>query len=299
MKVRYDENGIHFFDRETGANLLIDEFNVEPSLWAKSPRHVSFALTNSCDLRCEYCYAPKNKSELDFEKLKSWISELDQLGTLGVGFGGGEPTIYKNFVELCKFTCEQTNLAVSFTTHGHRISAELAEQLKGKVHFIRISMDGLDSTYERLRGRSFKKFLSAVSIIKGIAPFGINYVLNSDTINQMEEAIFFAQNLGAKEFLILPQINKNGNFNSDHLKFLQEFLKNYSGELPLRINENCIEGMPIANPFQDLNSFNSYAFVDAMGHLKRMSYEVSGVNISPGGIFSGLQALQSYSTIKL
>ena len=86
MKVRYDENGIHFFDRITGTNLLVNEVCVDRSKWAKSPRHVSFALTNSCDLRCNYCYAPKNRAELELERLKSWIKHLDQNVSLGVGF---------------------------------------------------------------------------------------------------------------------------------------------------------------------------------------------------------------------
>ncbi|GAA4430653.1 hypothetical protein GCM10023091_00180 [Ravibacter arvi] len=293
MKVRYDENGIHFFDRRTGANLLIDELSVEPSQWAKSPRHVSFALTNSCDLRCGYCYAPKHRAELDFERLKSWITDIDRNGSLGVGFGGGEPTIYKDFVELCKYTSTQTSLSVSFTTHGHRVAASMAEQLSGHVHFIRVSMDGLGATYERLRGRSFEQFLSAISILRTIAPFGINYVLNADTVHELKEAIVYAQNLGAREFLILPEIDKNGGFHPSHLKYLRDFLTDYRGNLPLRINENCTDGMPVADPFKDLDPINAYAFVDARGILKRTSYELGGVDISQGNILYGLEIMRS------
>ena len=293
MKIRYDENGVHFFNRNTGANLLVDEINVLPSRWSKSPRHVSFALTNVCDLRCGYCYAPKNKSELDLNKLKSWIKELDQNGCLGIGFGGGEPTIYKNFVELCRYTSENTDLAVSFTTHGHRLRPFMAEQLNGYVHFIRVSMDGLSETYERLRGRSFEQFLSAISLAKMIAPFGINYVLNVDTLHELEAAIECAQQLGASEFLILPEINKTGASNSVHLRYLRDFLLEYKGDLPLRINQNCADGMPVANPFDDLDPLNAYAFVDARGFLRRTSYETGGVDISGSNIIKGLEIMRS------
>lgn len=296
MKVRYDQNGIHFFDRTTGANLLMDELSIEPSEWAKSPRHVSFALTNSCDLRCEYCYAPKHRAELDFERLKSWITEVDQNGSLGIGFGGGEPTIYKDFVELCEFTSLHTSLSVSFTTHGHRISVPMAKKLSGHVNFIRVSMDGLGMTYQRLRGRSFEQFLSAISIIKTIAPFGINYVLNTDTAPELGEAIDYAQNLGAQEFLILPELDKNGQFDGRHIQYLQDFILKYEGGLPLRINEDCSEGMPVADPFKNNDPINAYAFVDASGFLKRTSYEPSGVDISQGSIMSGLEIVRSQLT---
>ncbi len=296
MKIRYDENGIHFFDRKTGANLLMDEIHIEPLRWAKSPRHVSFALTNSCDLRCGYCYAPKNRAELDFERLKSWITQVDQNGTIGVGFGGGEPTIYRDFIELCKYTSEHTGLAVSFTTHGHRITSAMAEQLSGYVHFIRVSMDGLGSTYQRLRDRSFDQLLSAISLIKTIAPFGINYVLNSDTLHQLEEAIILSENLGARELLILPEIDKNGGFSLGHLVYLKDFLLGYKGGLPLRINQNCADGMPVADPFNDRDPFNAYAFVDARGFLKRTSYELGGVDISQDNIINGLEIIRSQLT---
>ena len=153
---------MHLFNRNTGGNLLIDELSVPQDKWSKAPRHVSFALTNICDLKCAYCYAPKDRSELKFDDLKNWIAEIDLGGTLGVGFGGGEPTLYPRFVELCSFAADNSDLAISFTTHGHRLTKSIAEQLIGNVHFIRVSVDGRRDTYERLRGRSFTGLLTQI-----------------------------------------------------------------------------------------------------------------------------------------
>ena len=50
MKVRAGPAGIHVFDRATGTNLLIDEARVPPTMWSPTPRSVSVALTNACDL---------------------------------------------------------------------------------------------------------------------------------------------------------------------------------------------------------------------------------------------------------
>ena len=87
-------DGIHFFDRQTGVNVLFDEVSVPSDLLHVAPRFVSIALTNRCDLKCDFCYAPKNRHELSFEQLKLWLTELDRNGCLGVGFGGGEPTLH-------------------------------------------------------------------------------------------------------------------------------------------------------------------------------------------------------------
>ena len=77
LKVRGGPSGIHMFDRTTGLNLLLDEARVPPASWATAPRQVSIALTNACDLACSHCYAPKNPATLEFERLASWLRELD------------------------------------------------------------------------------------------------------------------------------------------------------------------------------------------------------------------------------
>ena len=46
MKIRKGPDGIHFFDRNSGTNLLLDEVVSPPETWSKSPRQVSIALTN-------------------------------------------------------------------------------------------------------------------------------------------------------------------------------------------------------------------------------------------------------------
>jgi MoaA/NifB/PqqE/SkfB family radical SAM enzyme len=67
--------------------------------------------------------------------------ELDEVGCLGIGFGGGEPTLHPNIEELCHFGKTETNLAITMTSHGHRLSEPLIENLKESVNFLRISMD--------------------------------------------------------------------------------------------------------------------------------------------------------------
>ena len=99
--MRLGPSGIHLFDRASGLNLLIDEFVPPETVWAAAPRQVSIALTNTCDLACSYCFAPKTRATLAFDRIVAWLDELDPNGTMGVGFGGGEPTLYRRFADLC------------------------------------------------------------------------------------------------------------------------------------------------------------------------------------------------------
>ena len=166
FKIRKGPDGVHLFSRQNGLNILLDDEIPPESDWTLSPRQVSIALTNNCDLRCAHCYAPKHRSTLDKSRVKDWLLEMDSMGVFGIGFGGGEPTLHEDLVELCQFGQEETKLAISFTTHGHSLTPELISQLKSHVNFIRVSMDGTYSNYESIRKRPFKQLLSNLELFK-------------------------------------------------------------------------------------------------------------------------------------
>ena len=293
-KVRIGPAGVHIFDRSTGLNILVDEVQTNESAWSLAPRHVSIALTNACELACPYCYAPKRPASLDFHLLTTWLKELDENGCLGVGFGGGEPTLYRHFSEICRFATENTNLAVTFTTHGHNLDEQLLAKLCGKVHFLRISMDGVNSTYEALRGRPFSSLLNRIRMARELAPFGINYVVNKQTIADLDLAISIAVNLGASEFLLLPEepVNSQGGVDDYTLEKLREWIECYSGRIPLSISEANASGISVANPFANESGLRGFAHIDARGVLKRTSYDKGGQPIGGSGVISALRLLE-------
>ncbi len=69
-------------------------------------------------------------------------------------------------------------------------------------------MDGIGATYEALRGRAFTALQSRVEIVREIAPFGINYVVNALTFAELDAAADIAAEWGASEFLLLPEQKK-------------------------------------------------------------------------------------------
>ncbi|QGZ47423.1 radical SAM protein [Streptomyces sp. QHH-9511] len=204
-KIRLSASGVHLFDRVSGINVLLDEVAVPVEQFSRAPRYLSVALTNACDLRCSYCYAPKHAASLDRERVLQWAVELDAAGCLGLGFGGGEPTTYRQFPQLCADITQATSLAVTFTTHGHRLTPALIDSLRGAVHFVRISVDGVGATYERLRGRPFPALVQAAGLLRSLAPFGINAVINADTVGELDLLAEFADAAGASELLLLPE----------------------------------------------------------------------------------------------
>lgn len=297
FKCRYGPDGLHLFNRETGINILIDEVKIPNNKWSLAPRQVSIALTNTCDLLCTHCYAPKHKANLDFNLLTSWLHTLDLNGCVGVGFGGGEPTLYPKFAELCKFTANETSLAVTITSHGHRLDEALIKKITGRVHFVRISMDGVGATYESIRNCSFNKLINKIKLLKEVFPFGINFVVNSATIGELDEAAQIADDLDAAELLLLPEVSvgKGVGIDKDTEMDMQKWIQSYQGSVRLAISETHTTGVPVCEPFEKETGISAYAHIDANGTVKRNSFVQNGVLIESDNIMDALQALRQTS----
>lgn len=260
-------------------NLLLDEATVPMERWTAAPRQVSIALTNICDLTCPYCYAPKSRERLDAEVVKGWLQELDRLGTFGVGFGGGEPLLHAQFLDLCQFGSEQTGLAVSCTTHGHHLTQRLAHELRGHIHFMRLSMDGTGPTYERLRRRPFSVFLEKLALAQTICPVGLNYVVNAETIQDLDAAVELAKQFGVQEFLLLPEQGVNGRpgMAATLREELQQWVSMYGGQVRLAISASEAEGFHVCRPLVHETPLMAFAHINARGELLPCSYSKHGV----------------------
>ena len=301
MKYRIGPNGMHLFDRLSGLNVLLDELRPEEAVWSTSPRQVSIALTNVCDLHCTYCYAPKHKASLQTDQVLGWLKELDTEGCLGIGFGGGEPTLHPDFVEICKRAAGETQLAVTFTTHGHRLTPQLVGRLKGSIHFARISVDGVGRTYEEQRGKQFASLLRGMESIATLSPFGMNVLVNERTVAELDALSELAHKVGASEFLLLPQqeTTRVAGMNRVVGQALQDWVSNYRGKVRLAVSEAGASGLPTCDPLPDERGLQAYAHIDASGILRASSYSLAGVKIGSSGMLSALNRLRNSFEIKL
>ncbi|MHB9144881.1 MAG: radical SAM protein [Symbiobacteriia bacterium] len=297
VRVRMGPSGVHIFDRTSGLNVLFDELRVDPALWAAAPRHVSVALTNACDLKCPHCFAPKHRASLVMERLTGWLDELDANGCLGVGFGGGEPTLYPGLTELCHYVTMKTKMAATLTTNAHLLDDKLNAALSGNVQFIRVSMDGVGATYESIRGRSFEALERRLKDLVQLAPLGINFLVNDKTLPDLGAAVQIANDVGAGEILLLPErpTRQNSGIDRGTAQTLREWVARYKGRVRLTISESAAEGFPVCNPFDSEPGLATYAHIDADGVLKRTSFDTSGVPIGPGGFMQALAKLRRNS----
>ena len=295
IKKRYGPDGIHLFDRNTGLNMLLDDEIPDSGIWTKSPRQVSIALTNICNLKCTHCYAPKSKAFLDKGIVKKWMKELDLAGSFGIGFGGGEPTLHPHFYELCQFGHDETSLAMTFTTHGHTLNDSLVNVIEKYIDFTRISMDGVGITYESIRGCSFDKFLEKISLLKGRVKFGINYVVNSQTIKDLDQAIKIAESYGASEFLFLPEeaVGLGNQIDTATIEQLSTWISEYKGNIRLSISSVRKSAVNYLKALDQEPEYLAYSHIDANGYLKKTSFEATGHDIKENGVINAYKKLCS------
>jgi MoaA/NifB/PqqE/SkfB family radical SAM enzyme len=231
------------------------------------------------------------------EQLKAWMKELDEAGCHGIGFGGGEPTLHPQFTELCQFGRTETELAITATSHGLGINRDLIRKLRESLHFLRISMDGVGKTYESIRGVPFNEFRDRLRLLGGEIPFGINYVVNHQTIGDLDSASVIAEESGAAELLLLPEvgIGRGVPIAQRTLADLKEWVESYKGSLQICISSAHQEFFVSDIPLSQEEPLLAYVHVAANGVLKETSFDVGGVPIGPEGLMAAFQCIRNDS----
>lgn len=180
------------FDRETGRNLLLrgDETSRCEQI---APRVVQMSLTNACNKTCGFCYRPAEaKSRWTFDSVLRFARYLDRWGVLEIALGGGEPTVFPQFPELVRRLWSETQLSVSFTTNGTRLTDALLEQLKGYVGQIQVSVyddEDVDGSIARLVAHGMR--------------FGLNYLVTPARLRTLDVDLLRWADRGVRDVLLL------------------------------------------------------------------------------------------------
>jgi len=207
--------------------------------------------------------------------------KLDSMGSFDIAIGGGEPTIHPDFITICKRIWNETNLGVSVTTHGRNLTKVMLDQLKGNLSFLRISIDGTWHTYEKYRNSNYEYILELLSEIETLIPFGINVVVNSDTINDLDEILSLSAKHNAVELLLLPQINNDQFILTDDLWLkLEKWILRNNDKLPLRLLSRAKEFIDVPYLFAGTSYENNYAYISTDLCLRNNSYTNLGVKIN-------------------
>jgi MoaA/NifB/PqqE/SkfB family radical SAM enzyme len=163
---------------------------------ALHPYEVQAVLLNACNLRCAYCCCPDIKTALlTTDQWLATIRRLAELGTLRLKWQGGEPTIRKDFAELCA-AVQAAGIVCAVVTNGTQIAER--PELLAHVDEVVLSLDSLTPAHtDRVRGAGVHAAVMRAVEVARAAPrpprLFMNMVVMRDNLDEMEPMLRFCE----------------------------------------------------------------------------------------------------------
>jgi MoaA/NifB/PqqE/SkfB family radical SAM enzyme len=206
--------------------------------------------------------------DLNLEQEKAILKRIYDSGAVGIAFEGGEPLLRNDLVEILAFS-RSLPLHTSLITNGTLLESktdQIAPYINGVVY---VSLDGLEKTHDAIRGvgGSFRKSVRGITAAKEKVAVTINTTIMAENIDEIEDLVGLAEELGTKISLAVAHEYCNVNASSA--------ATGRTSKIAHRLIEMKREGYPIVN---------------SVGYLKVMAKEKNWqckpwamVNIDPNG----------------
>jgi Fe-coproporphyrin III synthase len=153
---------------------------------------VVWNMTRQCNLHCLHCYASASAKpslgELSTEEGFRLIDQLADFDVPSLLFSGGEPLMRQDLFELASYA-GQLGLRTVLSTNGTLIDREKAERIReAGFSYVGISLDGLEGTHDRIRGKSgaFRESIEAIRHLRvaGVRT-GLRYTVHGRNVGDL------------------------------------------------------------------------------------------------------------------
>jgi len=187
------------------------------------PTHISFTITNRCNLRCKMCgqwsnegYLHGNSDGLKQEmKLMEWKRLVDELKIHNIKamlLRGGEPFLFPGIIELLEYI-NSKGIFISIDTNGTSLEKYAEDIIRiGKIH-LTISVDGPEAIHDGVRcvRGCFAKIKRGVQLLNELKKeneqkisISINFTISPYSVNGLGDMPDVARSLAIKTITIVP-----------------------------------------------------------------------------------------------
>ena len=245
------------------------------------PIHVRVKPTNVCNHNCWYCgyrvgslQLGKDMVAKDFiprEKMFEIVDDFVEMGVKSITFsGGGEPFCYPYLLEVIKKLAE-TPVKFAAITNGSRLEGETAKVFARHGTWIRVSMDGWDSSsYASYRGVSKNEFNKVINNLKnfnkigGACYLGVVIVIGKNNVSHVYEMIKLLKSTGVNSVKLSPcVVNNEGEKSNEYHRSYSEVVEE---QIKRAVKKFKSKDFEIFNAYHDqLTTFNkNYAWCPYM-----------------------------------
>ena len=161
-------------------------------LGQKAPFIAGIVLNNDCNLSCSQCSLHlADRTSLSFQEISEGLDDLYALGIRSIAITGGEPFMWKDgnlkYHDIVDLIYKKGFLVSSVYTNG-------TFNLNSRVDNIFVSIDGTESTSNKLRGPIFNKVIH--NIKESIHPkIFVNFTINSQNYLEIEHFCQFIKTI--------------------------------------------------------------------------------------------------------
>ena len=174
--------------------------------YLSAPARVHLAVTKACNFRCRHCFSASGNpypDELTTAEIKRFIDELADLGCYMLSFGGGEPLVRHDLLDLIRHA-NSRGIVVGLSTNAVAATRDMVEALKDfSLYGIKVSMDGAtDALYDAIRDKSgaFQQALQGITNLRALkVPITLHRVLMRPNAAELPELIRLAETLGVSQ----------------------------------------------------------------------------------------------------
>ncbi|MBW3019048.1 radical SAM protein [Candidatus Woesearchaeota archaeon] len=171
---------------------------------------VTLQITRRCNLKCCYCAESVATPELSAEDLKKIIDKLAAHGTQRIAFGGGEPLLREDALELAKYIHDK-GIVVTLATNGFLLDEERLKKFKPYIDNVRMSINGTPGTHNAIANNP-QAFARLENAVKTASRLGIPVVLCfaaiEKNIDNLVEVSKICKDWGVQKLAIFSLIKK-------------------------------------------------------------------------------------------
>jgi mycofactocin radical SAM maturase len=178
----------------------------------RAPVNVTWEITEACNLDCAHCLSAElraeQRGELGLDQCRALIDELARLQVFQVNFGGGEPFLRADFLEILRYA-HDLGITTCVSTNGTLLDDALIDALLdiGAAHpaapvYLQVSLDGARAeTNDAIRGRgTFERIVAGIELLarRGYPDFSLNMVVTRPNATEVGDFDRLARSYGAK-----------------------------------------------------------------------------------------------------
>ncbi len=171
----------------------------------RAPVNVTWEITEVCNLQCRHCLSAELRTdgagELDLAQCRTFIDELVRMQVFQVNFGGGEPFLRGDFLDIVHYA-HSRGITICISTNGTTLDDGLVDELITMTPiYLQVSLDGARAeTNDAIRGRTFERILAGVDLLaaRGYPDLSLNMVVTRRNVSEIAEFDQLARHYGAK-----------------------------------------------------------------------------------------------------